>query len=130
MLLRAVVVSLGLMLLAIFNEVVREAVLLRLLSVTKAHIAGTVTRCALIAAVAWAFIPWIGPRSALDALLVGMLWVALTVALEFGIGHFDENKPWSEILADYNLLAGRVAAFVLLTLLVAPYLAALARDLL
>jgi hypothetical protein len=53
----------------------------------------------------------------------------LTVAFEFGFGHFIAHKPWSELRADYNVLRGRVWILVLITISAAPYIAARLRGL-
>lgn len=130
MLLRAVVTWFVLMGLAIANGAFREAILTPRLGAAKGHIVSTVILCALIGVITWAVMPWINPPSASDALSVGAVWLALTLAFEFGFGHFVAHKPWSELFADYNLLAGRVWIFIPIVVLVAPYLAAEARGLL
>lgn len=57
-----------------------------------------------------------------ELLIVGGLWTALTVGFEFGFGRFVMGHPWSRLLADYNLLAGRLWVLVLLLLLFGPLL--------
>jgi len=42
------------------------------------------------------------------------------VAFEFLFGHYVMGHPWSRLVQDFNLLAGRVWALVLLTTLFAP----------
>ncbi len=56
------------------------------------------------------------------ALTVGLTWMALTIAFEFGMGLFVLGQPLSVLLADYNVLAGRFWPLVLLTIGIAPYL--------
>ena len=53
---------------------------------------------------------------------LGVAWTVLTVAFEFLFGHFVMGHPWSRLLHDYNLLAGRFWLLVLLTTLLAPVL--------
>ncbi len=57
-----------------------------------------------------------------QALLVGLTWMVLTIAFEFGMGVFVLGQPLSTLVADYNLLAGRLWLLVLLTIGFAPYL--------
>ena len=57
-----------------------------------------------------------------DLLLVGVFWVILTVLFEFGFSHYIIGHPWSKLLADYNILKGRVWSLVLLTEFIAPLL--------
>jgi hypothetical protein len=51
---------------------------------------------------------------------VGLLWGLLTVAFEFGFGHYVSGLPWSALLADYDVAAGRLWPLVLLATLLAP----------
>ena len=50
--------------------------------------------CGLILLATWHTIRWIRPTSGGAALGVGALWVALTLALEFGVGHCGFGKSW------------------------------------
>ena len=65
-------------------------------------------------------VPWIAPPTARAALSAGALWLAMTLAFEFLAGHFLFGKPWPVLVADYNLLRGRVWIFVPLVTLLAP----------
>jgi hypothetical protein len=40
--------------------------------------------------------------------------------VRFGFGHYVEGASWSALLADYNLLDGRLWVFVLIWTLVGP----------
>jgi ABC-type thiamin/hydroxymethylpyrimidine transport system permease subunit len=62
------------------------------------------------------------PESATQAMAVGLLWLAMTVAFEFLFGHYVAGHPWDRLLHDYNLFAGRVWVVVLVWVTVAPYL--------
>ena len=55
-----------------------------------------------------------------DALLVGVLWLVLTLAFEFLVGHYVFHKPWAELTEDYHVLRGRIWPLVLLVVLFAP----------
>jgi hypothetical protein len=48
-----------------------------------------------------------------EALEVGVAWLALTVAFEFGFGHYVAHTSWRELLADYDLRKGRLWPLVL-----------------
>jgi uncharacterized membrane protein YhaH (DUF805 family) len=54
--------------------------------------------------------------------LIGALWVVMTIAFEFGFGHYVDGAPWNELLADYNLFAGHIWGLFLLGIFVTPYL--------
>jgi hypothetical protein len=55
--------------------------------------------------------------------------LVLTLAFEFGFGHWVAGKSWSDLLRDYNLLEGRVWPLVPVVTTVAPALAARVRGL-
>jgi hypothetical protein len=129
MLLRALVVWFGLLAAAIANGAVREALILPRTGELAAHAISTITLSAAILAISWLAVPWIDPASAARALQVGGVWVALTVGFEFLAGHYLFGASWERLLADYNLLGGRIWVIVLLTTLVAPLASARGHEL-
>jgi hypothetical protein len=120
---RTIITWLALVVLAILNGGVREAVLVPPLGLATAHFVSTILLCGLILAVSWFATPWIGPSTARAALVVGSIWLLMTLGFEFLAGHFLFRKAWPVLLADYNLLAGRVWVFVPVVTLLAPLLA-------
>ena len=48
--------------------------------------------------------------------------LGLTIAFEFLFGHYIAGHAWSKLFQDYNILAGRVWAVVLLWVALAPWL--------
>lgn len=120
---RATVLTwLVLLIAAIVNGVVREAVVTPMMSFTRARAISSISLSASILVLSWFLVPWIGPGSAGQALRVGAIWVGLTLLFEFGFGHYVSGKPWSELLADYNLFQGRIWILVLVTTFLAPWL--------
>ena len=63
-----------------------------------------------------------------EALQVGAAWLALTIAFEFGFGHYVAGDPWSKLLENYNLATGHVWPALLLWLLVGPALVRAHRE--
>ena len=61
-------------------------------------------------------------QSSRHAIFIGCMWFAMTVAFEFGFGHYVAGNPWSRLLANYNILAGRVWLLVLIWILTLPYI--------
>ena len=55
-----------------------------------------------------------------DLLVIGAFWLILTVLFEFVFGHYVIGHPWSTLLADYNILKGRLWGLVLLATFIAP----------
>jgi hypothetical protein len=52
--------------------------------------------------------------------IIGMLWLALTLAFEFLVGHYVFRKPWTELIQDYDITRGRIWPLVLVMVLFAP----------
>jgi hypothetical protein len=130
MILRALAVWLLLVPLAIANGAFRAAVLIPRFGEHTGHIVSTILLSVVILAVAWVTIGWIGPHTLTDAVLIGFLWLGLTVLFEFGAGHFLFKQPWEHLFADYNLAKGRIWILVLIVTLKAPAIAAKVRGLL
>ena len=55
-----------------------------------------------------------------EALEVGVAWLALTVAFEFGFGRCVAHTSWRELLADYDLRKGRLWPLVLAWIVLGP----------
>jgi hypothetical protein len=130
MLWRALLVWLGLMVVAIANGTFRQYVLLPAVGSYAGHVVSSVTLSLLILLVAWLSIRWINPTSTRQAWAVGVLWLATTVVFEFVAGHYLFRHPWSKLLADYDVRQGRVWIIVLSTTFAAPRWAAGVRRLL
>ncbi len=120
---RAILIWLALLAVAIANGGLRETVLVPWLGRALAQAASTLMLSGLIAVIAWFAVPWIAPRGVEEAWAVGVGWVALTLAFEFLGGHFLFGKSWTELTVDYNLLAGRIWVLVLVVTLLAPVIA-------
>lgn len=116
--------------LAIVNGAVREAFLRPWLGELAAHALSTIALSAGILLVTWLAIRRVRPRSPRDAWAIGGLWVALTLAFEFLAGHYLFGHPWSRLLADYDVPAGRIWPLVPIVTALAPVLSARARRLL
>lgn len=127
---RALLVWLALCLVAIANGTVRQFLLVPAVGPYAGHVMSSISLSALICAVAWVSIGWIGPSTPGQAWAVGITWLAATVAFEFLAGHYLFRNPWPKLLADYDVRQGRVWVLVLLATGLAPRWAAGARGLL
>ena len=126
---RAFLIWLLLLAIAVVAAAFRTRLLEPRLGEPRAHAAGTIAVVALFALVIWLVVEWIAPMLRAASLLqIGLLWLVLTVSFEFGFGHYVMGHPWSRLLADYNIFAGRLWVLVLLTLLVWPLLAGMLRQ--
>ena len=123
MLARASAVWFAIMLLAILNGAARDVLLVPRLGDVIARAVSCVTLACVILLVAWLSLRWIEPLSIANAWTIGVMWLAMTLAFEFLAGHYLFHTPWTTLLADYNLLAGRLWMIVLLATVTAPAIA-------
>lgn len=123
MLPKAAAVWLVILACAILNGALREAVLLPALGKPAALVASGILLSGLILAVSVATIRWLGPRSAGQALGLGLVWLCLTLGFEFGFGRLVQHNEWSEILAAYTFKDGNLWPLVLVVTCLAPLLA-------
>jgi len=100
---------------------VREGLLRPRIGEAKAHVIGTLIAVALIMLVIYAFVGRLHEIPSIsDLILIGVLWLVMTVAFEFGFFHYVMGKPWETLLADYNVLRGRIWVLVLASVLLGP----------
>jgi hypothetical protein len=117
---RAVLVWLALAVIAIFNAVIREAIYAPFTGETAAHQISTVTAIIFSGIFVWIVSARWRFTSRGHAWRTGLLWLAMTVAFEFGFGRFVMGHSWSRLFHDYDLAAGRVWALFLAWILVMP----------
>lgn len=110
------------LLLAVLNGVVREFLLKAPLGELRAQQLSTVTLLILFSIYIWLVIRHWTPESLPQSLWIGLLWLVLTLAFEFGFGRFVGGRSWSALLEEYNLPAGRVWVFIPAWVAVAPYI--------
>ena len=120
MLFRAILIWLGILILASINGAVRDLLVAPRFGDLIARAISTIILCILIALVTWWSIVWIRPLNNRAALGIGIVWLVLTLTFEFGFGHFVSRRPWTELLADYDVQRGRLWVLVLIATLLAP----------
>lgn len=104
------------------NGIFRVLVLQPRLGEDVARQVACLTGMAIILALSVPFVRWLESPSSRQLLKIGLLWLVLTVAFEFLFGHYVAGLRWQTLLAEYNLLRGRLWSLVLLTTLLAPWL--------
>jgi hypothetical protein len=117
---RALAVWLAILLLANINGAVRELWIIPDIGEVAGRAVSTVILCALVFLLTWLTIGWIRPIASADAMKIGALWLVLTLAFEFLVGHYLFRKPWAVLLEDYNVAQGRIWVVVLVVVLLAP----------
>lgn len=119
---KALVVWLGILLLAIANGALREAVLIPRLGTPAGLILSGTLLSALIVGVAYMSFSWLAMPRPSYVWAVGLGWLLLTVVFEFSFGLW-QGKSWSVILEAYTFKGGNIWPIVLVVTALAPYLA-------
>lgn len=105
---------------SVLNGIARDAGYGRELEPLVAHQLSTIYGMTLLGGVIGAY-AWRWPfASAAAAWRAGCLWLALTVAFEFIFFRYVTGHSWSELLANYDLAAGRLWPLLLLWIALAP----------
>lgn len=107
---------------SIANGAVRDFFYGKHMGALAAHQLSTAISLVLLGTVIWSYVTLYPPRSDHEAVVVGLAWLALTVAFEFLFFHYVGGHSWSDLLANYNVLKGRIWVFVPLWIAVAPWL--------
>jgi hypothetical protein len=84
---------------------------------------GVFTGSIIILGIALAFVRWIAATRPAQLLMVGFLWLGLTVAFEILFGRFIMGLSWERLAADYNLPEGGLMPLGLVVLLLSPLIA-------
>ncbi len=106
----------------IINGTIREFTYRKHLSELRAHQLSSITGILLFSLYIGVLIYFWGFESLKQALIVGLIWLALTIMFEFLFGHYVAGHPWNKLLSDYNIFAGRLWVIVLIWLVIAPLL--------
>ena len=89
---------------------------------------GVFTGSIIIFTIAFLFVRWFRASRGSELLLVGFLWLSLTIAFEVLFGRFVLNYSWERILSDYNLKEGGLLPFGLVVLTLSPLIAGKVRK--
>ena len=120
MLTRYILVWFLLAIVAIMNGVLRQITYGRTVSELAAHQISTITAILASGLVVWIVNRFWPIESTFQALTIGGCWLSMTVAFEFGFGHYVAGHTWEKLTADYNLLEGRVWSLFLVWVAIMP----------
>jgi hypothetical protein len=84
-----------------------------------AHQIGMITRILINFVFAYLLLLYAEEYHTLDLILVGVLWLILTLIFEWG-GSLAIGRPVSEIIVGWNIFEGYMWPYVLLSYLLAP----------
>jgi hypothetical protein len=108
---------------AVLNGVLREAVLLPAFGKPVALVSSGVVLSLLIVAVSLVLVPRLGPLSVSHAMYLGVFWLLLTLAFEFGFGLLVQHRSWAELMEAYTFKDGNIWPLVLAVTLFSPAIA-------
>jgi len=120
---RALLVWLLMMAIETVHGVLRNRFLVPLIGDVGSRQIGVLIGSALILGVAILTIGWIHPTSERSLLVIGALWLVLTLAFEFGLGR-ALGRPWATMLVDYDLSRGGLLSIGMVVLALTPWIAA------
>jgi hypothetical protein len=106
--------------LAIFNALIREYTYGKFLSDLHSHQISSFTAIILLGSYIGLISYFFPIEFPLQALTIGLVWLALTITFEFLFGHYVAGHSWVKLLEDYNVLAGRLWVVVLIWITLAP----------
>lgn len=78
----------------------------------------------LILLVAYLFIRWIRAETTRSLIVVGLVWLALTLLFEVSLGRFVLGLSWERLASDYDISRGGLLLFGLIFLTLSPLIAA------
>ena len=113
---------LGLVVIAIFNGAIREKMYGQFMRELSAHQLSTFIGIILFGLYIWVVSGIWKIESFKQALVIGVMWLIMTIIFEFIFGHFVMKHPWGKLFHDYNIIKGRVWILVLLWTTLAPYI--------
>lgn len=122
LLFKALIVWLLMLIVSVINGGLRDIGYGKYMSELHAHQFSTIVSILLLGLVMWAFTLRYPISSIKFATLLGTLWAGLTLAFEFLFFHYVGKHSWTELLANYDVLRGRVWIFVVIWLFIAPTL--------
>lgn len=109
-----------LILIGIANGVLRETTYGKRMPELRAHQLSSLIGVGLFYGAFWLILRAYPTASTAQALTVGLFWMLMTVAFEFGFGRWAAGHSWRRLLYDYDLGAGRVWGLVVLAIFLAP----------
>jgi hypothetical protein len=113
---------------AIANGLFREKFLANRFNELQAHQISTVSMIVLFGVYVWFLFKFWSPISSNQTLIIGLIWLCLTVIFEFLFGHYVAGHSWERLLQDYNIIKGRVWVLVLIWITIAPYVIYLIQE--
>jgi hypothetical protein len=110
------------MVISIFNGIIRTVGYGKFMPEIRAHQLSTLTGILFIGIATYSFNQWWPIGSSKKAIIIGLIWLAMTVIFEFGFGRYIMKNSWKKLFADYRIDKGRVWGMFLIWIFIAPYI--------
>jgi len=108
---------------AVANGALREAVLIPRFGLRASLLMSGLLLCTCIVVISFMLVPRLAESRPLARAGIGVLWLAMTLAFEFGFGRLVEHRSWESLFDAYTFEDGNLWPLVLLMTLVSPVLA-------
>ena len=126
--LKALVLWIAILVLAIANGAIREQALIPAFGASAGLTISGVILSICILTVALLAVPWYGALERHQWLFVGLLWVGMTLLFEFAFGRFVRHETWAELLQAWTFRGGNLWPAVVAVAAASPFLAARIRG--
>ena len=126
---RAIAIWLVVIVAEIFHGIARGILLVPYVGEFRSNQIGVVAGSLIILVLALTCVRWIGAAHPVQLLMVGLLWLGLTLAFEILFRGFVMGFSWERLAADYNVLEGGLLPLGMFVLLLSPLIAAKLRGL-
>jgi hypothetical protein len=127
-LIRALMVWLVMMGAEFTHGALRTVLLVPILGDFRARQVSVFTGSLLIVFIAWVFIRWIRAETTAALLLVGFIWLALTLAFDLSLARYVFDRSWESLAAEFNILEGGLFPIGLAILTLSPLIASRLRK--
>lgn len=125
---KALLLWIGIVILAILNGALREKILIPVVGSPAALIISGLILSFCVFLVAFLAAPWYRGLLSSHYWFIGALWLVLTLLFEFGFGRFVQHQSWNELLEPYMFRGGNIWPVVVAATFVSPWLAARLRG--
>jgi hypothetical protein len=125
---RAVAIWLLLIVAEILHSIARGIFLVPHVGEFRSSQIGVFTGSIIILVIALTFVRWLAASRTTDLLMVGLLWLGLTLAFEVLFGRFVVGASWERLGADDNVPEGGLLPFGMLVLMLSPLIASKVRG--
>ena len=111
------------MILAIINAILRNGVYKPIIGDLRAHQLSTIIFIIIILVITYLVFRYSKLElTTQQTFIIGTVWLLSTICFEFLAGHYAFGNSWDKLLADYNIMNGRIWMLVLITIFFSPYI--------